>query len=257
MEGAARQWAELLDGWTIPDEIAFQAPEDPWSIEPAAVAPPFRPEDTPSRQMAIEALTPGGSVLDVGCGAGAASLALVPPAGRIVGVDRSPSMLAAFEVAVRSRHVVAEAVLGEWPTAAGEVDACDIAVCHHVAYNVRDIVAFVVELTGKARSRVVVELGAVHPSVALAPLWRHFWRLDRPRGPTAGDFLAVLNEAGIEPLVERAPGRPHVRSSDELVAITRRRLCLPAERDEDVARGLRTLPPSPTDVWTFAWPGDA
>jgi hypothetical protein len=115
----------------------------------------------------------------------------------------------------------------------------------------------VVELTGRARARVVVELGAVHPSVALAPLWRHFWRLDRPRGPTAGDFLAVLNEAGIEPMVDQRSGSAHIVPTAEVVAMTRRRLCLPASRDDEVSRGLRALPPSPTDVWTFAWPGDA
>jgi SAM-dependent methyltransferase len=257
MEGAARRWAELLDGWTIPDEIAFQAPEDPWLIDLRSVAPPFRPEDSPSRRLGREALLPGGTVLDVGCGAGAASLALVPPAGRIVGADRLPEMLAAFAASAQARGVAAETKLGEWPDAAADVDAADVVVCHHVLYNVRDIVAMVVELTGRARVRVVVELAALHPSVALTPLWRHFWRLERPNGPTAGDFLAVLNEAGIEPIVDRTPGRPPLPPTADVVATTRRRLCLPASRDDEVARGLRALPPSPTDVWTFAWPGDA
>jgi SAM-dependent methyltransferase len=257
MDSAARRWAEQLDGWIIPDEILFQSPDDPWAIAPAAVAPPLVPEESPSRQLAAEALPTGGSVLDVGCGGGAASLALVPPAGSIVGVDTSTAMLEAFAVACRARGVVYQVVQGEWPVAAAEVDVAHVVVCHHVAYNVRDLVAMVVELTGRARHRVVVEIGAVHPSVALAPMWRHFWRLDRPRGPTAGDFLAVLSEAGIEPVVAQAPGRRHVHSKADMVEVTRRRLCLPEERREEVARALEVLPPAPTDVWTFAWPGDA
>ena len=257
MDSAARRWAELLDGWIIPDEILFQAPEDPWSIAPAAVAPALVATDTPSRRCALESLPTGGSVLDVGCGAGAASLALVPPAGSVVGLDSSSAMLDAFGAACRARDVHYQAVLGEWPAAAAIVDVAHVVVCHHLAYTMRDVVAFAVELTGRARHRVVVEMGAVHPSVALAPLWRHFWKLDRPRGPTAGDFLAALTEAGIEPVVAQAPGRPHVKSSADAVAVARRRLCLPVEREPEVAKALSVVPPTSTDVWTFAWPGDA
>jgi len=47
MDSAARRWAELLDGWTIPDEVLFQAPDDPWAIAPNAVAAPPLPADTP------------------------------------------------------------------------------------------------------------------------------------------------------------------------------------------------------------------
>jgi SAM-dependent methyltransferase len=258
VDGAAKRWAELLDGWTIPDDILFQAPEDPWRMDAVCVeAPAGPPEDTPSRRLAVEALADDGSVLDVGCGAGAASLALVPPAGFLIGLDRDPAMLTAFRAACTRRGVLYETVLGEWPTAAALVHAADVAVCHHVAYNARDIVAFVVELTGRARRRVVVELAAVHPMRPLGPLWRHFWKLERPPGPTAGDFLAVLQELDIEPVVEQAPGRPHLRSFEDAVTVTRRRLCLPVEREPDVAAGLRVLPTTPTEVWTFAWPGDA
>jgi hypothetical protein len=132
-----------------------------------------------------------------------------------------------------------------------------VVVSHHVAYNVRDIVAFVVELTGRARRRVVVEMGAIHPMRSLAPLWRYFWQLDRPDGPTAGDFLAVLEDLDIRATVEKAPGRPQVRDPAAAARITRRRLALPVEREPEVAAGLRVLPKTPTDVWTFAWPGDA
>src|SRR5262249_53548699 len=126
MDGAARRWAELLDGWSIPDEILFQAPEDPWWIDPACVEPPAEPEDTPSRRLAREARADGGRVLDVGCGAGAASLALVPPAGWLIGVDSSPAMLAAFADACRRRRVPFQTVDGEWPMVASQVPVADV-----------------------------------------------------------------------------------------------------------------------------------
>ncbi len=256
-EGPARRWAELLDGWTVPDEILFQAPEDPLATDPECLEAPLSfPVDTPSRRLALEALPDDGSVLDVGCGAGAASLALVPPAAELIGVDPDPRMLVAFRAACEARLVRYRTVEGEWPVVASDTPVADVVVSHHVAYNVRDIVAFVVELTGRARHRVVVEIGAVHPLRPLAPLWRYFWQLDRPDGPTAGDFLAVLLDLDIQPTVERSP-RPQLRASADAARITRRRLALPVGREPEVAEGLRVLPKTSTDVWTFAWPGDA
>jgi SAM-dependent methyltransferase len=263
MEGAARRWAELLDGWTIPDEILYSVVDSPWQLDPERFDPrrfdaPSSPLDTPSRTFAMEALPVDGTVLDVACGAGAAGLALVPPASRLVGVDSSAAMLARFVAACEERGVPAQAVEGVWPQIARRVHNADVVLCHHALYNMRDAIAAVVALTGHARRRVVVEIGALHPLVSLGPLWRHFWDLDRPSGPTAGDFLAVLDEAGIRPVVERSPRvHHHVATTEDEVAMVRRRLCLPPERDTEVAEQLRALPPAPDDVWSFAWPGDA
>ena len=57
-------------------------------------------------EVALEhlALEPGGSVLDLGCGSGAALPTLsraVGPTGRVVGIDYSPRMLARAEAVVR------------------------------------------------------------------------------------------------------------------------------------------------------------
>jgi SAM-dependent methyltransferase len=254
---AARRWAELLDGWAIPDEILYSAPESPWGFDPDLFQAPERPDDTPSRQLALEALPEGGTVLDVGCGGGTAGLALVPPAERLVGVDESPAMLTRFMAACRARDVHGEAVEGSWPEVARRVHRADVVVCHHVLYNVRDVVAFVVALTGRARRRVVVEIAAQHPLRRMAPLWQHFWKLDRPDGPTAGDFLAVLAETTIRAKVEQFTGaRRHGRSFEDEVRLARRRLCLPPERDAEVAEQLRGLPEAGGDVWTFSWSGD-
>jgi hypothetical protein len=104
----------------------------------------------------------------------------------------------------------------------------------------------------------VVELAAVHPLTYLGPLWRRFWDLDRPSGPTAQDALDVLEEAGIHPVVERETGRRGpVRQRLDDVATARRRLCLRADRDDEVAEALAELPEGDDEVWIFAWPGDA
>src|SRR3954447_17737042 len=255
---AAHRWAEALDGWAIPDDILYRAPEWPWGFPAALPDPPLEADDTPARRLALEWLPRGGSVLDVGCGTGAAGLALMPVAESVVGLDESPLMLRRFLAVCDERDVAAEAIEGTWPEASSHVPLADVAVCHHVAYNARDLVAFAVALTGHARHRVVVELAAVHPLTYLGPLWRQFWDLDRPSGPTAQDALDVLEEAGIHPVVERASGRRGpVRDRLDEVATARRRLCLRPDRDHEVAEALAALPEGDDEVWTFAWPGDA
>jgi hypothetical protein len=116
----------------------------------------------------------------------------------------------------------------------------DVVVCHHVFYNVAPLDAFAAALTDHARRRVVVELTATHPLRTLNPLWKRLHDLDRPDGPTADDAAAVLREIGIDPHVERwrRGPRPPYPSLADLVAITRRRLCLPPERDDEVAAAL-------------------
>ena len=264
MEGgdgpAARRWAEQLAAWAIPEEILAAAPESPWHFPTTIFAGPD-PEaaDSPSRRRAREALPEGGTVLDVGVGGGAAGLGLVPPAGRLVGVDESAELLASFAARASERGIAAEQVQGRWPDVAGSVGSADVVVCHHVFYNVPDLAAFATALTDHARRRVVVELTGVHPVVSTNPLWRHFHGLERPEGPSAADAAAVLAEAGIdfgEERVERPPRRIVDRA--EWVAFTRRRLCLPVDREPEVAALLDEQPQVPPgEVVTFWWDGSA
>jgi SAM-dependent methyltransferase len=237
---AARQWAADLAAWAIPDEILAQAPESPWGFPPGLFAASGEEELSPSGLRAREVLPEGGSVLDVGAGAGAASLHLAPPAGRIVAVDQSRAMLDAFAAGAADRGVEHAEVEGTWPAVAGEVGPADVVVCHHVLYNVAELPAFAVALTTRARRRVVVELTERHPQTGANELWRRFWDLERPDGPTAGDALAVLEELGLDVSMEdwEAPPRWAGHPREEVVAFVRRRLCLPAGRDAEVDAAL-------------------
>jgi SAM-dependent methyltransferase len=236
MAAASSRWAEALHAWAIPREILAKAPESPWGFPPELFAAPEVPASTPSRKRALGALPPGGSVLDVGVGAGAASLGLVPPAARLVGVDESADMLVRFTAASARLGIAVRTVRTRWPEAAGEAGRADVVVCHHVLYNVADLVPFVRALTSSARRRVVVELTAEHPQAALSPLWLHFHGLERPTGPSADDAVEVLEEVGIQPDVERFTGSSRLAEVHrrDLVAFARRRLCLPADRDPEV-----------------------
>ncbi|HEX6206842.1 MAG TPA: class I SAM-dependent methyltransferase [Actinomycetota bacterium] len=243
--GALERWREALASWAIPEEVLAKAPESPWGFRPEIFADrarraPDEPE-TPSRRRAGAALRGGGTVLDVGAGAGAASLPLAPPADAIVAVDPSPELLAAFEELAAERGLTLTSIEGSWPEAAGETPACDVVVCHHVLYNVPDLAPFARALTAHARRLVVVELTAEHPLTWMAGLWRRFHGLERPIEPTADVAEAALREAGIDPGREdhevrrEAGGFP---DRDAAVAQARRMLCLPPDRDPEVAEAL-------------------
>ncbi len=238
----AARWAEALGEWAIPAEIIEAAPEGPWRF-PASIfawtaerGAVERSQRTPSRQRALEALPDGGSVLDVGAGGGRASIPLSPPAGLVVAVDPSAELLAAFAEAADREGIAHRAVPGQWPDVAAEVEVHDVVVCHHVLYNVADLVPFARALTEHARHRVVVEMTAEHPASNLNPAWRALHDLERPDRPTADDALAVLEEMGLEVRSERSE-RPVITSEvdrAELVAFARRRLCVGPERDAEI-----------------------
>jgi SAM-dependent methyltransferase len=251
---AACRWEAALGEWAIPDEILRAAPESPWHYPPRLFLA-GKPSHSASRRAALEALGNGGSVLDIGCGGGAAGLALVPPAHLVIGVDISAAMLAAFRTAGERLGITAKAVEGNWPEASPAVEAADVVVCHHVVYNVAGIAAFVAALATHARRRVVVELTDRHPSSNLTPLWERFWGLRRPAQPTASLFAQVVRELGFHPVVS-SHQRPVAKSNtnpDDYVDFVRRRLCLPADRHAEVAEALAAEPAPVTEVVTVWW----
>lgn len=261
---AAQRWADALGEWAIPPEILEKAPASPWHFPPALFA--RRAEQAleepagPSRRRALEVLPEGGTVLDVGVGGGAASLPLAPPAALITGVDQGTDMLDVFARAAGQRGVAHREVAGLWPQVAAQVEPADVVVCHHVVYNVADLVPFVAALTDHARHRVVLEMTVDHPTSNLNPLWLQLHGVVRPTAPTVDDALAVLAELGLEVGSERFD-RPWQRDTDdrgELVEMLRRRLCVGPERDPEIEALLDAETATPNrPCATLWWPGAA
>jgi SAM-dependent methyltransferase len=250
----AERWRDELAAWAIPERILAAAPESPYGFPVGLFLADAEPVDTPSRRRALDALQDGGTVLDVGCGGGRASLALVPPATRVVGVDSSPEMLTAYADAAAARGVDHAEVDGSWPEAAARAGSADVVLAHHVFYNVPDLRRFVAALTAAAHRRVVVELTGKHPWVATRELWRRFHDLDRPEGPSADLAVAVLRSEGIAVEVERWEAAARPSSRQQAVTLVRRRLCLPADAEPDVDAALPAdYELIPREVVTLWW----
>ncbi len=247
LDALARRWRDQLAAWAIPDSITAAAEESPWALPHGAFERRTRSlvEDPSgvSFERAREALAPAGEVLDVGAGTGAAGLPLAPWARAITAVDEDATMLAVLAGLARELDTPVRTIEGRWPDVAGHTGPADVVVCHHVLFNVADLVPFVRALTDHSRRRVVVELPARHPMAPLNPLWSRFHGLDRPTGPIAADAAALLRELGLEPHVQewRRPAQTLYASEYELVETTRRRLCLPPARHGEVAAALRDL----------------
>ncbi|HEX4063262.1 MAG TPA: methyltransferase domain-containing protein [Streptosporangiaceae bacterium] len=276
LSGWLDQWRSDLAGWAIPEHISAAVSESPWVLPRQVFA---RRADRlsgapsgPSYDRAWAALDPPGSVIDVGAGAGAACLPLLPRATALTAVDSDAGMLELLAQRARAQGVSARGVLGIWPDVAAQVPVADVVTCHHVLYNVADLEPFVAELTAHARRLVVAELTARHPLVTLNDLWLKFHGLRRPDSPTASDLMRILAGMGLRPESETwtRPGARDYANFDELTEVTRRRLCLPPERAAEVAKALGAhrigpdgepvpaeLASAGREVVTVWWPGTA
>ncbi len=262
-----QRWADALAAWAIPPRILDAATRDPWMLPVARFAGRAdRAVTEPSGvsyERAAEVLrTEAGSVLDVGAGAGAASLPLVSMATRLTAVDSSRPMLDAFAERADRLGVEHREIEGRWPDVAAEVPVHDVTVVHHVVFNVADIVPFLVALDRASARRVVLELPPHHPLSWLNPLWKQFHDLDRPESPIAGDLveiLGVMGAADLEADYWQLHDPAAADGSDdenlaERAAVVAQRLCLPVEREPDVAQALADVDPGyHRDVVTISW----
>ncbi len=269
---AAERWAADLRSWAIPEAILAAAPESPFGFPAEAFrrrgggaleGPP-----TPTTLRALETLPEGGAVLDVGAGGGATSLPLAARAALITDVDAQEDMLSGFAEAVERAGARAAVVAGSWPSIDAAAPVADVVVCGHVAYNVADLAPFVRALHDHARRRVVMELTERHPLSWMNDLWMALHDVRRPDRPSAEDAAAVLAEVGLTPHREERQVTDDVAGSgfarrEDAIAVVRRRLCLGAERDGEIAvalgarlrerEGLWSAGPSHQIVVTLWW----
>jgi SAM-dependent methyltransferase len=265
----AQHWSEALASWAIPQEILDAAERDPWVLPVARFAGradrAVREPSGPSFERAAEVLrSREGTVLDVGAGAGAASLPLAPLATQITAVDGKAEMLEAFMHRANELNVESTAIVGTWPDVATQVATHDVTVVHHVVFNVPDIVPFLQALNDKSSRRVVLELPTHHPLTWMNPLWEQFHQISRPSAPIAGDLVEILSAMDVDglqaeywQLTEESPvaaDGSNVESLHERAALVAQRLCLPESREPEVLKAVLTVSPDyHRDLVTISW----
>jgi SAM-dependent methyltransferase len=264
----AQRWTDALAAWAIPQNILDGATRDPWMLPVARFAGRADRAVSDPRGISFERAAEvlrgePGSVIDVGAGAGAASLPLAPWATSLTAVDGKAEMLEAFAKRAAEAAVDHREVLGTWPGAASDVGPHDVVVVHHVVYNVADIVPFLTALDSKARRRVVLELPPHHPLSWMNPLWQQFHDLERPASPIAGDIVEILGAMDVADLQAEywtnvgdrvAADGSDSESLEQRAELVTQRLCLPADREREVAAALADIDPGyHRDVVTISW----
>jgi len=150
--------------------------------------------------------------------------------------------------------VEVESIAGLWPEVAPEVPVCDVAVAHHVVYNVPEIVPFLQSMNDHARHRVVLELPTAHPLSNMSAAWQHFWGLERSSSPTHLDLFEVVGEMGFDARLEEWHGSMRVEPNlDQAAQYMRVRLCLPREREPEVREFLAAQRPVTEIALAAVW----
>jgi SAM-dependent methyltransferase len=241
----ANKWKKNLEDWSIPKEIIERAEESPWIHPPILFQLPTNIADTFSHQIAREALPVDGSILDIGCGGGIAAFALTGKVKNVIGVDHQSEMLTMFNENAKQRGINSQTFVGFWPEMAKQVPSADVVTCHHVVYNVQEIVPFLLALNDHATKRVVIEMPAKHPLANMDKAWSHFWQLARPSDPTPQDLVEVLDEIGIKAFIHFWSGAMRQETDiDQAAEFMRIRLCLPKNRLNEVKDFLTKESPS-------------
>jgi hypothetical protein len=206
---AAERYAARVDA-VMEQRTRFRGPEPPGDLfdgiapnHPLLSASPHEPL-SPNVSIIAEYIPPDSVVVDVGGGAGRISLPLAVRCARVINVEPSGAMVAAFRRNAQAAGIGnVEAVVAPWESA--EPPQGTIALVNHVLYLTRDIVPFLKKLERAASDRVVITVGSQPPPSRSRVVYEQLYGEPECIAPTHAELVDVLWEIGRLPDVRVLP----------------------------------------------------
>lgn len=234
MYEAEREQAERIP---LPDAARAA---DHWAGQSDRFAAAVRRNAQPDHFMefVLPQLRPSDCVVDIGAGTGRYVPPLARTVARVVAIEPSPSMREHLEQRVRDELAGGtpgnvEVRAETWPQTT--LEACDVAICAHVVYAVRDIAPFLQRMYAVARRACFLYVALRHAAHFISPFWESVHGEPRLRLPGALECLNAAHQIGIPAQLTLLPVSNHFRFADEQEALAdiRWRLRLPADPVSD------------------------
>jgi len=206
---AAERYAARVDA-VMEQRTRFRGPQPPGDLfdgiaptHPLLSASPHEPL-SPNVSTIAEYIRPDSVVVDVGGGAGRISLALALRCARVINVEPSGAMAAAFRRNAAAAGISnVEAVITPWESA--EPPQGTIALVNHVTYLTRDIVPFLERLERAGSERVIITVGSQPPPSRSRVVYELLYGEPECIAPTIAELVDVLWEMGRLPDVRVLP----------------------------------------------------
>jgi molybdenum cofactor cytidylyltransferase len=214
-------------------------------------ADPRRPDSDDAVLAELRVIArPGERWLDIGAGAGRYALPLalaVGPAGEVIAVDPSPSMLAALREGMAEHGIDnVRPIEGRWPLVhpggrrspgdvTGHSVAADVAFIAHVGYDVEEIGPFLDAMEAAAGRLCIAVLTERAPASIAEPFWPSTHGEPRIPLPALPEFVELLRARGRTPtvtIVER--GERTFSDRDAALTLLRRQTWVAPDGPKDL-----------------------
>ena len=234
-------WRQMYDAERVQTDAVAPPMREPvgdhWASQAArfaqATGRPAQPDHF--MRLILPHLQPSDTVLDIGAGAGRHAVYLAQQVAQVVAVEPSFAMREQMERRLAAAPNSSVTIVPErWPDA--DVPACDVAICAHVVYGVREIDPFLVRMNAIARRACFILLGYRQPAYYINPFWNRVYGEPRAPLPGAQECLNVLHQLGIAAQLVHLPASRYTFADErEALADLRWRLRLPSESAHDAA----------------------